>query len=84
VAPKVIAVLLAGFSLAAHGAESAPKKSAPPTQPTQPDIKFLEYLGTVDDDEENWTDALSDVIVAEPPSKTKAKVETPKPVVETK
>jgi hypothetical protein len=83
-APKHIAVLLAGFSLAAHGAESAPKKTTQPAKPAQPDIKFLEYLGTVDGDDENWTDALSAVVAAEPQSNANAKVEAPKPVVERK
>jgi hypothetical protein len=83
-APKHIAVLFAGFSLAAHGAESAPKKPTQATKPAQPDVKFLEYLGTVDGDEENWTDALIAVVAAEPQSKANAKVEAPKPVVESK
>ena len=87
-APKHIAVLLAGFSLAAQGAESAPKKPVQATKPAQPDVKFLEYLGTVDGDDENWTDALSDALIdataAEPPSRVNAKVAAPEPVVERK
>ena len=53
-----IAILLAGFSLAAHnaafGAESAPKKpaapsKASPSKSSQPDIQFLEYLGITEE-----------------------------------
>jgi hypothetical protein len=87
-APKHIAVLLAGFSLAAQGAESAPKKPVQAAKPTQPDIQFLVYLGTVDGDDENWTDALSDALIdaraAEPQGKVNAKVAAPEPVVERK
>jgi hypothetical protein len=79
-----MAVLLAGFSLAAQGAESAPKQPAQPAKPALPDIKFLEYLGTVDGDDENWTDALSVMSAVEPQNKANAKAETAKPVVERK
>jgi poly-gamma-glutamate capsule biosynthesis protein CapA/YwtB (metallophosphatase superfamily) len=54
--PKHVAILLAGFSLAAHGAESAAKKTAAAAKAAQPDIEFLEYLGTVEGDDENWTE----------------------------
>jgi hypothetical protein len=83
-AAKHLALLLAGFSLAAHGAESAPKKPAQQPKSAQPDVKFLEYLGTVDGDEENWTDTISEVLTAEPQGKANAKVAAPKPVVESK
>jgi hypothetical protein len=53
---KHVAILLAGFSLAAHGAESVAKKTAVAAKATQPDIEFLEYLGTVEGDDENWTE----------------------------
>ncbi len=86
IAPKHIAFLLAGFSLTAQAAESAPKKAAP----AQPDIKFLEYLGTVEGDDENWTDVdapdekSSATSGATPPGKANAKAETAKPAVERK
>lgn len=89
IAPKHIALLLTGFSLTAQAAESAPKKVAP-AQPALPDIKFLEYLGTLEGDDENWTDVdapdekSSAIVATEPQSKANAKVEPAKPVVERK
>ena len=77
--PKHIAILLAGFSLGAHNAASGAEseKKAEPAKATQPDIQFLEYLGTLEDDDENWTDVEA---VPEPQNKAKAKIETAKPV----
>lgn len=55
------ALLFMGVSLTLHDAmaagvaETAPKTSQP-SKSLQPDIKFLEYLGTVEDDEDNWMD----------------------------
>lgn len=42
-------------AMAAGASEVAPKTSQP-TKAPQPDVKFLEYLGTVEDDEDNWMD----------------------------
>jgi hypothetical protein len=68
------AVALAGFALAAHSAESQPKKSPP--KPAQPDIQFLEYLGSVEADDENWTDvsAAEPVVDSKASTKSAAKV----------
>ena len=55
------ALLLMGVSLTFHDAmaanatETAPKTTQP-AKSLQPDVKFLEYLGTVEDDEDNWMD----------------------------
>lgn len=77
-------ILLAGFSLVAQAAESSPKKAAPATKATQPDVKFLEYLGTLEGDDENWTDVATTVL-AEPKAKGATKSEAvAKPVAEKK
>jgi hypothetical protein len=52
---KCAALLLTGFSLAAHGAEQTARKAAS-NKAVQPDIEFLEYLGTAEGDDENWTE----------------------------
>ena len=81
----------------AQGAES-PKKTdeqakpeqAKPEQakaeqarPAQPDIKFLEYLGTLEGDGENWTE-IAAVALAAPASKPAAKPEAVAKPAETK
>ncbi len=71
---QYIALLLAGFALAAQGAEPSPKKTAPASKVAQPDIKFLEYLGTLEGDDENWTE-IADSALAAPEGKGKAKAE---------
>jgi hypothetical protein len=58
---KSVAILLAGLSLTAYGAESATKKSLANRVATQPDIQFLEYLGSLEGDDENWTEIAKGV-----------------------
>jgi hypothetical protein len=72
-AGKHFAIVLAGCALTAHGAESQSKKLPP--KPTQPDIQFLEYLGSVEADDENWTDvsAAESVVEHKPSTKSVAK-----------
>ena len=77
------AILIAGLSLAAHGAESASKKTAPAPKVEQPDVKFLEYLGALEGDEENWTEIAT--VLAEPKDKGATKQEAAaKPAAERK
>jgi len=79
-----IALLLASFSLAAHGAEPETKKTAATSKSAQPDIRFLEYLGTLESDGENWTD-IATTTLASPKDKDDAKAEaTAKPATEKK
>ena len=56
---KSIAIVLTGLSLAAYGAE--PTNKMPPNRSAQPDVKFLEYLGSLEGDDENWTDIAKSV-----------------------
>lgn len=58
------AVLLFAVALAAQGAEPAPKKpeTKQATRAAKPDIAFLEYLGTLEGDDENWTDIANTVL----------------------
>lgn len=77
-------ILFAGFSLVAQAAESPSKKPAPASKATQPDVKFLEYLGTLEADDENWTD-IATTVLAEPKGKGAAKSEAvAKPAAEKK
>lgn len=62
--PKHMIMLLAGFSLAAQSAERA-AKAVPSSASAQPNLQFLEYLGTLEDDDENWTDVNEAVAVQE-------------------
>ena len=79
-----IALLLASLSLIAHGAEPEAKKTATTSKPAQPDIGFLEYLGTFESDGDNWTD-IATTTVASPKDKDDAKAEaTAKPAMEKK
>lgn len=45
--------MLVSCALAAHGAERASVKT---NKSPAPDLDFLEYLGTLENDEDNWTD----------------------------
>ena len=78
----LIWLLPLAWAQAAHAAD-APRKSPPAKQ--QPDIKFLEYLGTMEADDENWTDVAATVLAeqsAKQSDKLDAKQEsTAKPVV---
>jgi hypothetical protein len=70
-------LVLASLSLstvAAQGAEAQAKKPSTQMKPAQPDIKFLEYLGTLESDEENWTE-IAALALAPPESKPNAKPE---------
>jgi hypothetical protein len=64
---KHAAIFLAGFALAAHGTEPTAKKATPAAKATRPDPKFLEYLGTLEADEENWTDIASTALAPADP-----------------
>jgi hypothetical protein len=88
-----VAVWLSGCLLMvlhiASAAEVTPKKAAPASKAAPPDAKFLEYLGTFEGDNENWTQVDLPVIAATalPPTEGKAgaKVEaTAKPAAERK
>ena len=63
-----IALLVAGaalHSITAHSAE-------PSKRTAQPDIKFLEYLGSLEGNEENWTDvANAEALASSTPSAAK-------------
>ena len=64
-----IGVLLAVCVLAAHGADPAPGK--PRAKNAAPDLEFLEYLGTLESDEANWTDVVkADLMRASKPKGT--------------
>jgi len=89
---KRVAILLAGISLVVHnvavGADRASKKAPTADKPAaQPDIKFLEYLGTVEDDEENWTqidlEQVTTKVLAAPEGKAKTEAAA-KPATEKK
>jgi len=49
-------VLLMSCALAAHAADRPAAKQA---KSPQPDLDFLEYLGTLENDEDNWTDVMT-------------------------
>jgi hypothetical protein len=61
--------MLVSCVLIAYGAEQTPSKPAnkPANNPTgkaankvaAPDLEFLEYLGTLEGDEDNWTDVAN-------------------------
>jgi len=70
-----VALLLLSFAMSAQGAEPEAKRPADkPPVVAKPDIAFLEYLGTLEDDEENWTD-IANTVLAEARSKRSAKQE---------
>ena len=75
-----IAVFVGGLACAAlsvEGAEPAPKKAdAKSATPVKPDIAFLEYLGTLEGDDENWTD-IANTVLAESRRKRAANREAP-------
>lgn len=76
---NAIALLLSGVALAAHG-EPAPKKveTKPEARAAKPDIAFLEYLGTLEADDGNWTD-IANTVLAEPRGKRAPKQEAAAP-----
>jgi hypothetical protein len=49
-------LLAASCALTAHGAD---RGAAKPPSKTTPDLEFLEYLGTLESDEDNWKDVLN-------------------------
>jgi hypothetical protein len=59
--------------LAADG-DKPDKKPAPPAKAVQPDVKFLEYLGTLEGEGENWTDVAATDLLEQVKSASKAKV----------
>ena len=71
------------FSGLVLGADTQQQKK--PARPAaQPDIKFLEYLGTLEGDDENWTE-IAAIALAEPKGKPSAKPEAAaKPAAEKK
>lgn len=56
-----IAILAAGLALTAQAAEPS-KKQAAADKKGQPDIKFLEYLGAMEGDQDNWTDIAASAL----------------------
>jgi len=78
-----IAFLLAGLSLAAQGAEPKIQKAVAPSKSAQPDVRFLEYLGTLESDGENWTD-IATTTVASPKDKDAKAEAAAKPATEKK
>ena len=60
----------------AYSAESQAK-----TKPPAPELDFLEYLGTLESDEENWTDVVNVQLPApkEKEASSKSKPEAAKP-----
>lgn len=73
---RVRGCALAGLILCANvafGADKAPAK--PAEKAPAPDLDFLEYLGTLESDDGNWTDVLNVELptqAAPAPSKSKA------------
>ena len=63
-------VLLASCALIAHGAEHAPAKV--PGKAAAPDLDFLEYLGTLESDEDNWTDVVNVELPVDAPVSAKS------------
>jgi hypothetical protein len=49
-------------------------KPAAPANAAPPDVKFLEYLGTLEDEGENWTDVAATDLLEQVKSASKAKV----------
>ncbi|HTE41379.1 MAG TPA: hypothetical protein VK629_11140 [Steroidobacteraceae bacterium] len=72
--------------LAAPAAEPMAKKTSVDAKASKPDLKFLEYLGTLEGEDENWTDlaviALEDAQTDTAPVISKVKRDAaPKSVV---
>jgi len=53
--------LAAGLALTAQAADPS-KEQAAEAKKAQPDIKFLEYLGAMESDQDNWTDIAASAL----------------------
>ena len=79
--PKRMAIwlmgLLAGSSLAAVGLAAdggkPDKKPVSPVKAPPPDVKFLEYLGSLEGEGENWTDVVAADLLEQNKGASKAK-----------
>jgi len=58
------------FAIAAHCADPV-SAGKPRAKNAAPNLEFLEYLGTLESDEENWTDVANVELTKRPP-KTKS------------
>ena len=66
---SIAGLALMAFAMAAQSADpAAPNKAG--SKRAAPDLEFLEYLGTLESDGENWTDAVNaDLAQAQPKPK---------------
>ncbi|HYM35217.1 MAG TPA: hypothetical protein VET48_07440 [Steroidobacteraceae bacterium] len=64
---RIVGMLLLTCVAMTRAAE--PPKTEVRKQSVEPNLEFLEYLGTLESDEENWTDVMN----VELPDKAKAK-----------
>jgi hypothetical protein len=71
----IAGVLLTTKVLVAPGAEAPPAKQQ---SKNTPDIEFLEYLGTLEGDGENWTDIVKADLMHTAKPKSGAKKNPPK------
>jgi hypothetical protein len=68
------AVWLITFAITARGAEQTPAK--PVVKAPALDLDFLEYLGTLESDDGNWTEVVNIELPKPPPANAKSKVDT--------